>query len=101
MPSDLGTLTRVGNLGQALPIGGFGGDGGQGPGDGADSETLPAEDAAFTLGTGSLSLAVVAALSAVTALAAMVRRRLVRRQLRAALVNRLAGLRRAEATTGS
>lgn len=83
---DDGTLVRVGTLGQALPIG-------AGAGPAATSGTAGAITADSSSGLGGpmpVSLLALAGLTALTALATVLRRRLLQRRLRLALVERLA-----------
>jgi hypothetical protein len=87
-----GSLVRVGSLGQALPIDGAGHD----PA-GTAGDAGPGAMTADTVGLGPngapMSLLALAAISALSVLATLVRRRLLRRRLRVALVGRLATLR--------
>jgi hypothetical protein len=89
---DDGSLLRVGSLGQALPIDGAGHDAAA-----TDGEAGTGSMTADTVGLGPngapMSLLALAAISALSVLATLVRRRLVRRRLRVALVARLATLR--------
>jgi hypothetical protein len=90
---DEGALLRVGSLGQALPIGE------QGPAPGASSG--PAGGASpLSAGAGALgpdlapaSLLAMGALTLLSVLVTLLRRRLIRRSLRIVLVDRLASLR--------
>lgn len=89
---DDGVLVRVGSLGQALPIGGSAAEStpsasGYGPG------ALTANSAGLASGSASTSLLAMAGISVLSVLATIVRKRLLRRRLRTALVDRLATLR--------
>jgi uncharacterized protein YdeI (BOF family) len=89
---DAGMLVRVGSLGQAVPISGGPGDASAGPGDALKTLTArPAAGPAPTIGWPALFALAVATALAVTA--GTVRRRVLRHHLRAAVVERLAGLR--------
>jgi hypothetical protein len=90
---ETGTLVRVGTLGQAVPIGAAGGSeptASAGTGVGA-----LAADASGGVGGGpaSESLLALAGLTALSVLATILRRRLLQRRLRVALIDRLATLR--------
>jgi hypothetical protein len=85
---DAGTLLRVGSLGEGLPIG-----------DAAAPRTSEAPPGAAVtanssgaFGPAPVSLLALASLTALSVLATVIRRRLVQRRLRLALVARLSGL---------
>lgn len=89
---ETGTLVRVGTLGQALPIGSNGpqpiASAGNGPG------ALAADAGSGIVGgPAPASLLALAGLTALSVLATILRRRLLRRRLRVALIHRLATLR--------
>jgi uncharacterized protein YdeI (BOF family) len=86
---EAGTLVRVGTLGQALPIGD---DAGAAETDGPGTGALAA-DAGLGGGSAPGSVLALAGLTALSVLATILRRRLLRRRLRMALVDRLATLR--------
>jgi hypothetical protein len=89
---DDGVLVRVGSLGQALPIGGSGAA--QAPSASPSGQgTMAADTAGLGFGTAPTSLLALAAISLLSILATVLRRRLLRRRLRVALVERLAMLR--------
>ena len=88
---ETGALVRVGSLGQALPIAGQSSD---------LATPIPTGGTTLAAGAGTLgpdlaptSLLAMVALSVLSVVATILRRRLVRRRLRTALVERLASLR--------
>lgn len=89
-----GTLVRVGSLGQALPIGAGGAIGGPTPEPTVGPGSMSADSTG--LGSGFAPTSALAAISAISVFVTVLRRRLMRRQLRAVLVGRLATLRRRE-----
>jgi hypothetical protein len=90
---DDGSLVRVGSLGQALPIGGEPGDGTPSPGASADAGAMRADSIGLGSGIAPTSALALAAITAMSVLVTVLRRRLMRRQLRTVLVDRLATLR--------
>jgi hypothetical protein len=89
---DDGVLVRVGSLGQALPIGGPGAAPDPSA-SGSGESTMDADSAGLGFGAAPTSLLAMAGISLLSVLATVLRRRLLRRRLRAALVDRLATLR--------
>ncbi|MEA2673197.1 MAG: hypothetical protein QOI92_389, partial [Chloroflexota bacterium] len=88
---DDGVLVRVGSLGQALPIGAAGPA--PAPSPSANGEGMIAADSAgLGFVAAPTSLLAMAGISLLSVLATVLRRRLLRRRLRAALVDRLATL---------
>jgi Lamin Tail Domain len=84
-----GTLVRVGTLGQGLPIGDtMVPEASEAP----DGRPLTADSSGGLGGPAPVSLLALATLTALSVLATMLRRRLLQRRLRLALVGRLAGL---------
>jgi hypothetical protein len=83
-----GDLVRVGTLGEGLPIG----DAVPAASAGEDGEPVTADASGGLGGPGPMSLFALASLAGLSVLATVVRRRLVRRRLRFALVDRLRGL---------
>jgi len=84
-----GTLLRVGTLGEGLPIG----DGtAPAPSETAGAGPLAADSSGGFGGPAPVSLLALASLTALSVLATVVRRRLLQRRLRLALVGRLASL---------
>jgi hypothetical protein len=96
-----GALVRVGSLGQALPIAGQGADAFALPSPAGGHSALNAGGSPFGSDIAPTSLLALVALSALSLVATIVRRRLDRRRLRAALVDRLAGLRAKEGSLRS
>jgi hypothetical protein len=89
---DDGVLVRVGSLGQALPIGGSSAS--PGPLASGDGQIAMSADAAgLGAGAAPTGLFALAGVTLLSVLATIVRRRLLRRRLRAVLVARLATLR--------
>jgi hypothetical protein len=89
---DDGVLVRVGSLGQALPIG----NAGAAPepsASGFGESTIAADTAGLAFGAAPTSVLAMAAITLLSVLATILRRRLLRRRLRSALVARLATLR--------
>ena len=93
---DDGALVRVGSLGQALPIGGLAGDANATPSGLGGPAAITADSAGIGSGLSPTSLFAMVLISALSVLATIIRRRLVRRRLRTALVGRLATLRAKE-----
>jgi hypothetical protein len=89
---DDGSLVRVGSLGQALPIGGGSLDSPEPDASGAPGP-LAAGSVPFGADLAPTSLLAMVGLSILSLLATLARRRLARRRLRTALVDRLASLR--------
>jgi hypothetical protein len=89
------TLVRVGDLGQALPIasGPSGGDGASADPAADGGAALHADSGSLPLPAGTTGIAALLLLSATSIAATLARRRLARRQVRAAVVARLATLR--------
>jgi len=85
-----GTLVRVGTLGQGLPIGAANAPAPSG----VDSGNAPvtADSGTGFGGPAPVSLLALASLTVLSVLATLIRRRLLQRRLRLALVKRLAGL---------
>ena len=93
---ETGTLVRVGTLGQAVPIGASGGSepsASARSGAGALAADASGGIGVIAGGPASESLLALAGLTALSALATILRRRLLRRRLRVALIDRLATLR--------
>jgi hypothetical protein len=90
---DEGALVRVGSLGQALPIGAHGPDAGASASPSGGAAELSAGAGAFGSGLAPTSLLAMAVLTLLSVLVTVLRRRLLRRSLRIALVDRLASLR--------
>jgi hypothetical protein len=88
-----GALVRVGSLGQALPIAGQGAGAFASPSPAGGPTALNAGGSPFGPDIAPTSLLAMVALSALSVLATIARRRLARRRLRTALVDRLASLR--------
>lgn len=93
---DDGSLVRVGSLGQALPIGAAGAEASPVPSGTGGTAALTADATGLGSGLAPTSLVVMVLISAFSVLATLVRRRLVRRRLRAVVVHRLASLRAKE-----
>jgi hypothetical protein len=89
---ETGTLVRVGTLGQALPIGPNGSQPTASAGNGPGALAADA-GAGIAGGPARASLLALAGLTALSVLATIMRRRLLRRRLRLALIDRLATLR--------
>jgi hypothetical protein len=89
---DDGVLVRVGSLGQALPIGGVGATPAP-TASGLGEGTMDADSAGLGDGPAPTSLLAMAGITLLSILATLLRRRLLRRRLRSALVDRLATLR--------
>jgi hypothetical protein len=85
-----GTLVRVGTLGQGLPIGDANAPAPSGAGSG--NAPVTADSSTGFGGNVQVSLLALASLTALSVLATVIRRRLLQRRLRLALVKRLAGL---------
>jgi hypothetical protein len=98
---DAGALVRVGSLGQALPIAGQGADAFASPSPAGGHAALNAGASPFGPDIAPTSLLALVALSTLSVVATIVRRRLGRRRLRAALVDRLASLRAKEGSLPS
>jgi hypothetical protein len=90
---DEGALVRVGSLGQALPIGAQGLDAGASASPPGGAAELSAGAGAFGSGLAPTSLLAMAVLTLLSVLVTVLRRRILRRSLRIALVDRLASLR--------
>jgi hypothetical protein len=88
-----GSLVRVGSLGQALPIGAAGAEADPTSSSGPAGATLAADSAGLGPALPTTSILAMVLISAISVLATLIRRRLVRRRLRAVLVDRLASLR--------
>jgi hypothetical protein len=86
-----GSLLRVGALGQALPIGGLQAE--PPPSGTGGAAALTADSTGLGTGVAPVSVLAMLLLSAFSVLVTLIRRRLVRRRLRTALVDRLASLR--------
>jgi hypothetical protein len=91
-----GTLVRVGSLGQALPIGAAGADGAASPSGGTGGLPVTADSAGLGPALPATSLIAMVLISVMSVLVTVLRRRLARRRLRTALVDRLGGLRQKE-----
>ena len=85
---DEGTLVRVGSLGEGLPIG----DAPPEANDGQGGGPVTADSSSGLGGPGPASLFALASLTGLSVLATVLRRRLLRRRLRFALVDRLRAL---------
>jgi len=96
---ETGALVRVGSLGQALPIAGQGSGAFASPASSGGATALRAGAGALGPDLAPSSLLAMVVLSALSVLATVIRRRLVRRRLRTALVGRLASLRPREGST--
>ena len=84
-----GTLVRVGTLGQGLPIGANA----PAPGESGNGNVpVTADSSTGYGGPAAMSLLALASLTALSVLATVIRKRLLQRRLRLALVRRLAGL---------
>jgi DNA/RNA endonuclease YhcR with UshA esterase domain len=90
---DEGTLVRVGSLGQALPIGAQGPIETPQPDPSAGAGSMRADSAGLGSDFAPSSALALAAITAMSVLVTVLRRRLMRRQLRTVLVDRLATLR--------
>ncbi|HMA47840.1 MAG TPA: hypothetical protein VKP11_11715, partial [Frankiaceae bacterium] len=90
---DDGTLVRVGSLGQAVPIGGDGAQPGPSATGLGGGTPLAADSTGIPSGAAPTSVLAMIAISLMSVLATLVRRRLQRRRLRLALVDRLTTLR--------
>jgi hypothetical protein len=88
-----GTLVRVGRLGQALPIGAAGAEAEPPPSGEPGGAPLAADSVGLGPTLPTTSLVAMVLISVMSVLVTLVRRRLVRRRLRAVLVDRLASLR--------
>jgi hypothetical protein len=88
-----GSLLRVGSLGQALPIGGAQAEPSASPDPGGGAVAITADSSSLGTGLAPTSLLAMAIVSILSVLATIVRRRLLRRRLRAVVVDRLASLR--------
>jgi hypothetical protein len=88
-----GGLVRVGSLGQALPIAGQGTDAFATAAPSGAPESLQAGAGPLGTDMAPTSLLALVALTLLSVVATVIRRRLVRRRLRLAVVQRLAGLR--------
>lgn len=93
-----GSLSRVGSLGQALPIAGAPAASASAPSASPGVAALAADSSLLGPAGAPASLLAVALLTLASILVTILRRRLVRRQLRGALVERLATLRAGSAT---
>jgi hypothetical protein len=90
---DDGTLLRVGSLGQALPIGDPAVAASPSPSASGGATTRAADSTGLGSGPGPTSLLAMLGISVLSVLVTLIRRRLVRRRIRALLVDRLATLR--------
>ena len=90
---DHGALVRVGSLGQALPIAGQGAGTFASPSPAGGPAALNAGASPFGPDIAPTSLLAMAALTLLSVLATFARRRLARRRLRTAIIDRLASLR--------
>jgi hypothetical protein len=88
---DEGALVRVGTLGEGLPIGDPGAPVSSEPPDGPGGP-VTADSSAVLGGPGTMSLFALASLAGLSVLATVLRRRVLRRRVRLALVDRLAAL---------
>jgi hypothetical protein len=88
---EAGDLLRVGTLGEGLPIGDARLPVASGTPD-APGGPVTADSSGVLGGPGPLSLFALASLAGLSVLATVLRRRLLRRRLRFALIGRLAGL---------
>ncbi|HYK95551.1 MAG TPA: lamin tail domain-containing protein [Candidatus Dormibacteraeota bacterium] len=89
---DDGVLVRVGSLGQALPIGSGPTEAVPSP-SGNDQGAMAADSARLGLGAAPASVLAMLGIALLSVLATVLRRRLLQRRLRAALVDRLASFR--------
>ena len=89
---EAGSLVRVGSLGQALPIGDRALEPSASPAQ-SGAGAVVADATGLGLEAAPTSLLAMAMITLLSVAATLIRRRLVRRRLRAALVDRLAGLR--------
>ena len=94
---DDGALVRVGSLGQALPIAGELVPGTESPWPSGAPGALTADSVGLGSGIAPTSALALAAITAMSIVMTLLRRRLQRRQLRTVLVDRLASLRRTDA----
>ena len=88
-----GSLLRVGSLGQALPIGSAQVEPSASTDPGGGPAAMTADSTSLGSGLAPTSLLAMAIVSILSVLATIVRRRLLKRRLRAVLVDRLASLR--------
>ncbi len=90
---DDGALVRVGSFGQALPIGPLANEPSPAPSGNGGLSAMAADSTGLGSGLPPMSLVALLGISAMSVLATVLRKRLLRRRLRAALVERLATLR--------
>ena len=88
-----GALVRVGSLGEALPLGGLPVDASPEPSGAGGRAPATADATGLAPGAPPMSILAIIGISVLSLLATLIRRRLVRRRIRAVLVDRLATLR--------
>jgi hypothetical protein len=88
-----GSLVRVGSLGEALPVGGLSVGASPEPSRAGGGAPVTADATGLEPGAPPMSILAIIGISVLSLLATLIRRRLVRRRIRAVLVDRLATLR--------